>query len=469
MPPGVGVLEIRAWEPARAGDSGYFPRGIVPGPRSATRKIRGMTMLKVARGRSWQPGLSWSMPPGVGVLEIREWSFGGNPPATTEWMARGGWFLFFSWRLLRCRRGILSHPGSPRLAWSMPPGVGVLEIRAWEPAAREIPDIFRAAEDGTRGLTMFFFWRLLRCRRGIVSHPLQAPNGLSGARPARRIKSRRRKTSGRGDALFPRRLFRPGALRPAEKRIQRRTVVFVIANSHMAEKPVARQGAVRIHQAKCVIFVNPRTNPNPRRRVNFHVSAQHSAFRLCVGHFHRRRRRSGLLIQAQGHKVVAPPPNPLRHALGLRRNFLHHFPRRVRFRRQGQLLVQLRQQLPQALQFLLHFVNFIRLRRRIFWQAPPVHLRMRMRRTFANPARIPLRNMQRTNAIRNIGRGANIFIRNRPARAFVAPSRPARYQRRHNPPPRLPGFDFSSVISQVQRPPAGVVARVGSRALVQQE
>ena len=29
--------------------------------------------------------------------------------ATTEWMARGGWFLFFSWRLLRCRRGILSH------------------------------------------------------------------------------------------------------------------------------------------------------------------------------------------------------------------------------------------------------------------------------------------------------------------------------------------------------------------------
>ena len=23
--------------------------------------------------------------------------------ATTEWMARGGWFLFFSWRLLRCR------------------------------------------------------------------------------------------------------------------------------------------------------------------------------------------------------------------------------------------------------------------------------------------------------------------------------------------------------------------------------
>ena len=39
MPPGVGVLEIRAWEPAGAGDSGYFPRGIVPGPRSATRKI----------------------------------------------------------------------------------------------------------------------------------------------------------------------------------------------------------------------------------------------------------------------------------------------------------------------------------------------------------------------------------------------------------------------------------------------
>ena len=29
--------------------------------------------------------------------------------ATSGEMARGGWFLFFLWRLLRCRRGILSH------------------------------------------------------------------------------------------------------------------------------------------------------------------------------------------------------------------------------------------------------------------------------------------------------------------------------------------------------------------------
>ena len=40
MPPGVGVLEIRAWEPAGAGDSGYFPRGIVCHAENS-----GMTML----------------------------------------------------------------------------------------------------------------------------------------------------------------------------------------------------------------------------------------------------------------------------------------------------------------------------------------------------------------------------------------------------------------------------------------
>ena len=30
--------------------------------------------------------------------------------AVQERRHEGGWFLFFSWRLLRCRRGILSHP-----------------------------------------------------------------------------------------------------------------------------------------------------------------------------------------------------------------------------------------------------------------------------------------------------------------------------------------------------------------------
>ena len=38
----------------------------------------------------------------------REWSCGAVPPQ--ERWHEGGWFLFFLWRLLRCRRGILSHP-----------------------------------------------------------------------------------------------------------------------------------------------------------------------------------------------------------------------------------------------------------------------------------------------------------------------------------------------------------------------
>ena len=37
----------------------------------------------------------------------REWSCGAVPPQ--ERWHEGGWGLFFLWRLLRCRRGILSH------------------------------------------------------------------------------------------------------------------------------------------------------------------------------------------------------------------------------------------------------------------------------------------------------------------------------------------------------------------------
>ena len=40
----------------------------------------------------------------------REWSCGAVPPQ--ERWHEGGWFLFFLWRLLRCRRGILSHARS---------------------------------------------------------------------------------------------------------------------------------------------------------------------------------------------------------------------------------------------------------------------------------------------------------------------------------------------------------------------
>ena len=56
--------------------------------------------------------------------------------ATTEWMARGGWFLFFLWRLLRCRRGILSHP-------------------------QERPATHAAAGAAARGALIFCFWGAL--------------------------------------------------------------------------------------------------------------------------------------------------------------------------------------------------------------------------------------------------------------------------------------------------------------------
>ena len=47
MPHGVGVVEMRAWKPACAGDSGYFPRGIVPGSRPRRAENSGMTMVWV--------------------------------------------------------------------------------------------------------------------------------------------------------------------------------------------------------------------------------------------------------------------------------------------------------------------------------------------------------------------------------------------------------------------------------------
>ena len=56
----------------------------------------------------------WMAREGLGVGGLircarrpREWSFGAVPPQ--ERWHEGGWFLFFLWRLLRCRRGILSH------------------------------------------------------------------------------------------------------------------------------------------------------------------------------------------------------------------------------------------------------------------------------------------------------------------------------------------------------------------------
>ena len=58
----------------------------------------------------------------------REWSCGAVPPQ--ERWHEGGWFLFFLWRLLRCRRGILSHAKE----WSgthAATGVTARGVRGW--------------------------------------------------------------------------------------------------------------------------------------------------------------------------------------------------------------------------------------------------------------------------------------------------------------------------------------------------
>ena len=82
--------------------------------------------LKVARGRSWQPE--------IGMEHASRGRRSGNKGVGARWRGRfrifsarhrsrtkvshaensGMTMLFFSWRLLRCRRGILSHP----LPWS---------------------------------------------------------------------------------------------------------------------------------------------------------------------------------------------------------------------------------------------------------------------------------------------------------------------------------------------------------------
>ena len=101
------------------------------------------------------------------------------PPPQERWH-EGGWFLFFSWGLLRCRRGIagaggteegfggLRMPGRPR-EWSAGTrglGGGVFDwgLQRWGdhgsghaahvPHARERPDACRRGSGSTRG---FFF------------------------------------------------------------------------------------------------------------------------------------------------------------------------------------------------------------------------------------------------------------------------------------------------------------------------
>ena len=93
--------------------------------------------LKVARGRSWQPE--------IGMEHASRGRRSGNKGVGARWRGRfrifsarhcsrtkvshaensGMTMLFFSWRLLRCRRGILSHP----LTWHLLRFAGVLDVR----------------------------------------------------------------------------------------------------------------------------------------------------------------------------------------------------------------------------------------------------------------------------------------------------------------------------------------------------
>ena len=122
--------------------------------------------MKVARGRSWQPE--------IGMEHASRGRRSGNKGVGARWRGRfrifsarhcsrtkvshaensGMTMLFFSWRLLQCRRGILSHPlmhpardGPQRMAlrmrrkWTSP---------CWMSATRDsapMPRILREAAD----------------------------------------------------------------------------------------------------------------------------------------------------------------------------------------------------------------------------------------------------------------------------------------------------------------------------------
>ena len=88
--------------------------------RRGSGSTRGFNFF-VLGGSFTRSGVDGTRGLGVGGLircagRPREWSCGAVPPQ--ERWHEGGWFLFFLWRLLRCRRGILSHvlgSGQPRM------------------------------------------------------------------------------------------------------------------------------------------------------------------------------------------------------------------------------------------------------------------------------------------------------------------------------------------------------------------
>ena len=86
----------------------------------------------------------------------QEWSFGAVPPQ--ERWHEGGWFLFFLWRLLRCRRGILSHPQerTARGGWFLFFLWGLLRCRVCVDHGSGHSAPCRLRRDGTRRVLVFF-------------------------------------------------------------------------------------------------------------------------------------------------------------------------------------------------------------------------------------------------------------------------------------------------------------------------
>ena len=157
---------------------------------AAARGVRGR--LKVARGRSWQPE--------IGMEHASRGRRSGNKGVGARWRGRfrifsarhcsrtkvshaensGMTMLFFSWGLLRCRACVdhrsghaaPCHHGSGwhEGGWFLfffgdCSGVGGMLTTGVVMRRRATTGV-----DGTRGVGFcFFLWRLLRCRRGILS------------------------------------------------------------------------------------------------------------------------------------------------------------------------------------------------------------------------------------------------------------------------------------------------------------
>ena len=139
--------------------------------------------MKVARGRSWQPE--------IGMEHASRGRRSGNKGVGARWRGRfrifsarhcsrtkvshaensGMTMLFFSWRLLRCRRGILSHPQERRHegGWFLfflggCSGVGGCVDHGSGHAAP-----CRLRRDGTRGVGFCFFLEVAPVSEGVLT------------------------------------------------------------------------------------------------------------------------------------------------------------------------------------------------------------------------------------------------------------------------------------------------------------